>query len=79
MPRRAPVKDFGVLLGAMYKMVQEEGLSKDEAMVTLRSWLPAGELAVGVQKSLRRLDACTDDLSFLILLGQESLRLLDLR
>ncbi len=79
MARRTPVKEFGIYLSAMYKIMQEEGLSKEEVMLKLRSWLPLDVPAVAVRRSICRLDACTDELSFLILLGQESLRLLDLR
>jgi len=63
----------------MYNMMDEQKLSKEQAMTTLRSWLPPGKQPKAVQKSLRRLDACLDEPSLHYLLGQESLRLLDLR
>jgi hypothetical protein len=62
----------------MYKIMQEEGLSKEEVMLKLRSWLPLEEPAIAVRKSLMRLDECEDEMSFLIRLGREGLRLLDL-
>jgi hypothetical protein len=78
MPRRAVVKEFGLYLSTMYKIMQEEGLSKEEVMLKLRSWLPLEEPAIAVRKSLMRLDECEDEMSFLIRLGREGLRLLDL-
>ena len=69
---------FGTLLPAVAEAMQEQRLSKDEALELLQRMLGSGEQPPAVVSAIRRLEL-TDEGQFQLALGQESLEALDLQ
>jgi hypothetical protein len=79
MGKGDPLKTFGIILPAVAEMMDEQKLSKCDAMAALRLFLGADEQPAAVADAIARLDSIEDELEFRAMLGEECLRALGLR
>lgn len=70
---------YGITLPAVARTMDEKHLSTAQAMELLREMLGPGEQPPAVVKSIRRLKRINDEGKLRLMLGQESLRALDLQ
>jgi hypothetical protein len=70
---------FGITLPAVAKAMDERHLSSAEAKALLRQMLGPGEQPPSVVRAIRRLEGIDDEGQLRLMLGQESLRALDLQ
>jgi hypothetical protein len=79
MGERDPVMSFGIVLPAVAEMMDEQKLSKQEAMEALRHFLGTAEQPAAVREAIERLEAATDRGELRTMLGRECVRALDLK
>ena len=78
MAQREMIKSYGIILPAVAEMIEEQHLSKDEAMAALWRFLGNEEQPSRVLKSIGRLQSAEDEGELGIMLRQECLRMLKL-
>lgn len=74
MDAKTQIMNFGMVLAAMGKCIDEEGLSNEEALARIKAMMEPGKQPPEVMASLRLLEGIDDELEFRLLVGSESLR-----